>query len=242
MYTLAVILSLGVGAALGLLGGGGAILTVAILVYALGVDAEQAVATSLVVVAVTSTAALVPHVRAGNVEWGTGLGFGVAGMAGAFAGGLLAARFSARALMVLFALMMVATAIAMLRAPQTDVPHRSPLGKRMLAGLGVGFVTSLVGGGGGFLVVPALVLVGGLPIRRAIGTSLLVIAMNTSSGVLGRVTHLDVALTAVVSASAVVGAWVGGALSGRADPTALRKGFAWFVLVLGVFQLSVAFG
>lgn len=242
MLVLAIALSLLIGLSLGLLGGGGSILTVPILVYALGVEAKAAIASSLVIVGVTSFAAMLQHARAGNVEWRTGLVFGAAGMVGAFGGGLLADVFSGRTLLLLFAGMMVATSIAMFRGRKETgaaAPHRPSTPKIVLDGVVVGAVTGLVGAGGGFLVVPALALLGGLPMKRAVGTSLLVIAMKSFAGYLGHASHvaIDVPLTAIVAASAVVGSVLGGVLASRVRPEALRKGFAAFVLVMAAFQI-----
>ena len=125
MLTLAVLLSAGMGVALGLLGGGGSILTVPILVYGLGFEAKSAIATSLLVVSVTSLVAMVQHARAGHVQWRTGLVFGSVAMFGAYAGGAMARFFSGTSLLVLFALLMVATAVAMLRRREGSAQGRS---------------------------------------------------------------------------------------------------------------------
>ena len=242
MLAIAIALSLLIGLSLGLLGGGGSILTVPILVYALGVEAKAAIASSLVIVGITSLAAMIQHARAGNVEWRTGLVFGAAGMVGAFGGGVLADFFSGRTLLLLFAGMMVATSIAMFRGRKEvadEAPHRPSTAKIVLDGVVVGAVTGLVGAGGGFLVVPALALLGGLPMKKAVGTSLLVIAMKSFAGYLGHASHvtIDAQLTAIVAASAVVGSLVGGIVASRVRPEVLRKGFAAFVLVMAAFQI-----
>lgn len=243
MYGLAAVLSLLIGLSLGLLGGGGSILTVPILVYLLGIGAKEAIATSLVVVGTTSIAALIPHARAGNVDWRMGGIFGVAGMAGAYLGGLGAGFLSGQTLMVLFALMMVVTALFMFRGRKEitveDKSHGHPLWRIVVDGLVVGAVTGLVGAGGGFLVVPALVLLGGVDMRVAVGTSLLVIAMKSGAGYLGHASHvqIDVPLTVLVSTSAVLGSLLGAAFAQRIPQQMLRQGFAAFVLVMGAIQL-----
>lgn len=242
MLGLALALSLLIGIALGLFGGGGSILTTPILIYALGVETKAAIATSLLVVGITSIAAVIQHARAGNVVWRTGFVFGAAGMAGAYAGGFVAGFVPGNVLMGLFALMMLATAAAMFRGRRDVGPtagHPHPLGKLIGEGLVVGVVTGLVGAGGGFLVVPALVLLGGLPMPKAVGTSLLVIALKSFAGYAGHAAHVtvDFQLAALVSASAVGGSFVGSAIATKVPPDALRRGFASFVLVMGGFVL-----
>ncbi len=187
MLTLTVVLAVVVGVALGLLGGGGSILMVPLLVYVAGLDAKEAIATSLVVVGVTSAVSVVGHARAGRVRWRTGLLFGAAGMAGALVGGLVGGRLPGELLLGGFALMMLATAVAMLRGRRevSGAHAELPLVRVLLDGAVVGLVTDLVGAGGGFLVVPALALLAGLPMAAAIGTSLLVIAMKSGAGLAG---------------------------------------------------------
>jgi uncharacterized membrane protein YfcA len=243
MMPLALALSTLIGVALGLLGGGGSILTTPILIYALGVDTKPAIATSLIVVGVTSLAALVQHAQAGNVVWKTGLTFGVAGMVGAYLGGYLAAFVPETALLVMFAVMMLATAVAMFRGrkePAAGASHADhPLSMVVGEGVVVGVVTGLVGAGGGFLVVPALALLGGLPMPKAVGTSLLVIAMKSFAGYAGHAAHvdIDVQLAALISGVAVLGSFGGSALAGVIPPDSLRRGFAGFVLVMAGFVL-----
>ena len=242
---LALVLSLAIGVSLGLLGGGGSILTVPILVYALGLEAKSAIATSLLVVGVTSLAALIPHARAGRVKMKTGMIFGGAGMVGAYLAGLVAHYIPATVLLIAFALMMLVTAVAMMRGrkePAGAGEHDGrdlPVAKVLLEGLVVGGVTGLVGAGGGFLVVPALVLLGGLPMTTAVGTSLVVIAMKSLAGFAGYLGHVSVdwRLAAIVSGMAVLGSFIGGRLAGRIAQDRLRKGFAWFVVAMGMFML-----
>ena len=242
MFALALSLSVLIGVSLGLLGGGGSILTTPILIYALGVEPKAAIATSLLVVGVTSLASLITHARAGNVIWRIGLTFGAAGMVGAYGGGLLAALIPARILLGIFGAMMVATAIAMFRGRRdTAEEGGSPqaLWKVVVEGVIVGVVTGLVGAGGGFLVVPALTLRGGLPMRTAVGTSLLVIALKSFAGFAGHLGHVqvDYQLAGGVAGAAVLGSVLGVALASRVPPVALRKGFAGFVLVMAAFVL-----
>jgi uncharacterized membrane protein YfcA len=232
-----------IGVTLGLLGGGGSILTVPILVYIAGLPAKEAIATSLFVVGVTAAFALIPHARAGRVRWRTGIIFGLAGMTGAYAGGRVAEYIPGQWLLIGFGLMMVATAVAMLRGRRNEagrpVPHELPVGRVLLDGVVVGLVTGLVGAGGGFLVVPALALLGGLPMATAVGTSLLVIAMKSTAGLFGYLhsVHIDWGLALAVTAAAVVGSLLGSRLAGKASPDTLRKAFGWFVLVMAAFVL-----
>ncbi len=236
-------LSLLIGISLGLLGGGGSILTLPILTYVAGVDTKSAIASSLFVVAVTSAVGVVSHARAGRVQWRTGVLFGAAGMVGAYGGGRLAKLIPGNVLMLLFAAMMVATAIAMLRGRKDAGPGRTtdlPVGKVLLEGVIVGVVTGIVGAGGGFLVVPALVLLGGLSMERAVGTSLVVISLKSFAGFYGHLQHVSVdwSITLTVTAAAIVGSLIGGALAGRIPPATLRRGFGVFVLIMATFVLA----
>ncbi|EHB53921.1 protein of unknown function DUF81 [Mycolicibacterium rhodesiae JS60] len=244
MIALTVALAVFVGIALGLLGGGGSILTVPLLAYVAGMDAKQAIATSLLVVGVTSAVGAVSHARAGRVQWRTGLIFGGAGMAGAYLGGVLARFIPGTVLLIGFALMMIATAIAMLRGRKnvvsSDIAHRMPVPKILAEGLLVGLVTGLVGAGGGFLVVPALALLGGLPMPVAVGTSLVVIAMKSFAGLGGYLSsvHIDWTVALAVTAAAVVGALIGARVTAKVNPEALRKAFGWFVLAMSSVILA----
>ncbi|PWU45731.1 hypothetical protein DLE60_20185 [Micromonospora globispora] len=244
--TLALTIGLAVliGVSLGLLGGGGSILAVPLLVYVAGLPAKEAIATSLLVVGATSAVGVLPHARAGRVRWRTGLIFGFAGMTGAYAGGRLAEFIPAGFLLTGFAVMMLATAIAMIRGRRSaegkPVPHELPVFRVIIDGVVVGLVTGLVGAGGGFLVVPALALLGGLPMPVAVGTSLVVIAMKSFAGLAGYLSsvHINWGLAAAVTAAAIVGSFAGGRLAGRIPADLLRKAFGWFVVVMGVFVLA----
>lgn len=244
MLALTLALAVLVGVTLGLLGGGGSILTVPLLAYVAGMEAKQAIATSLLVVGVTSAVGAISHARAGRVQWRTGIVFGLAGMAGAYLGGLLSRFVPGTVLLLAFAAMMIATAIAMMRgrrsAGGTACGHSMPLGKTLLAGALVGLLTGLVGAGGGFLIVPALALLGGLPMPMAVGTSLIVIAMNSFAGLSGHLgtVQIDWGFAALVTAAAVVGSLIGGRLTGMVNPDTLRKGFGWFVLMMSSVILA----
>ncbi|MET8121862.1 sulfite exporter TauE/SafE family protein [Micromonospora sp. NPDC005189] len=244
--TLALTIGLAVliGVSLGLLGGGGSILAVPLLVYVADLPAKEAIATSLLVVGATSAVGVIPHARAHRVRWRTGLIFGFAGMTGAYAGGRLAEFVPAEFLLTGFAVMMLATAVAMIRgrrnADGRAVPHELPVLRVILDGVVVGLVTGLVGAGGGFLVVPALALLGGLPMPVAVGTSLVVISMKSIAGLAGYLSsvHINWGLAAAVTVAAIAGSLAGGRLTGRIPADILRKAFGWFVVAMGVFVLG----
>jgi hypothetical protein len=227
--------SLLIGVCIGFFGGGGSILTVPLLVYGFGLAPKEAIATSLLIVGVASLVAAISHWRAGHVDLRTSLVFGTAGMAGAYLGGRIAAGLDGALLLFLFVSMMVLSAAAMWRsrAPESRLAPTSRASVRLaLQGLAVGLFTGLVGAGGGFLIVPALSLWAGVPIRTAIGTSLLVIVLNTTAGFVGYATHVSVSalLTSSVAGTTIAGSLVGAQLVRRADPSSLRRAFAGFVL------------
>ncbi|HEY5946754.1 MAG TPA: sulfite exporter TauE/SafE family protein [Kofleriaceae bacterium] len=231
-----------IGISLGMLGGGGSILSVPILTYVADMAPNAAIASSLFIVGVTSAAGAISHARAGRVRWRTGILFGTAGMVGAFVGGRLSAYIPGRALMIAFGIMMAATAVAMLRKRRTLQPPRVgdlPIRKVLIQGLAVGIVTGTIGAGGGFVVVPALVLLGGLGMEIAVGTSLIVIAMNSFAGLAGHLGNVDLdwPVTLAVTGAAVLGSLLGGRLVGRIPPAALRRGFAIFVIAMATLVL-----
>lgn len=243
MIAITVGLAVFVGIALGLLGGGGSILTVPLLAYVAGLDAKQAIATSLLVVGVTSTVGAIAHARAGRVQWRTGLVFGVAAMAGAYSGGLLARFVPGTALMIAFAVMMIVVAVAMLRGRTKTagaVDGHLRVGRILPIGVAVGMVSGLVGAGGGFLLVPALALLGGLPMLVAVGTSLAVISMQSFAGLAGHLMteQIDWRLAGMVTGAAVVGSLIGGRLISLINPDVLRKIFGWFVLLMASVMLA----
>lgn len=243
MIALAVALAVLVGLSLGLLGGGGSILTVPLLTYVAGLDAQRAIATSLLVVGVTSAVAAVTHARAGRVRWRLAAIFGVAAMAGAYAGGRLAHHIPGHILLIGFAVIMIAAALAMLRGRREladESAGRLPVAKILLQGAAVGGISGLVGAGGGFLLVPALALLGGLPMPVAVGTSLVVISMQSFAGLAGHLATepIDWRLAGMVTGAAVAGSIVGGLAVSRVNPTALRQAFGWFVLVMAAVVLA----
>lgn len=243
MYAVGLALAVVIGISLGFFGGGGSILTVPLLVYVFGLPPKQAIATSLLVVAAASVSGAVQHWRAGNVRPRIALLFGAAGMLGAYTGGRAAAFVDGSLLLLLFAAMMLITATAMWRGRRASVPgaeHDARSSVRLVAqGAAVGLFTGLVGAGGGFLIVPALVLWAGLPMQAAVGTSLAIIVMNSIAGYAGYASHvrIDAGLVGAVAVTAIAGSFAGARFAKRVDPTSLRKAFAGFVLVMGFFVL-----
>ncbi len=240
--TLTVILAFAVGLSLGLLGGGGSVLSVPLLVYVAGWDPHQAATGSLFIVGVTSGLGLVSHARAGRIRWRTGLVFGLAGMVGAYAGGRAAGLVPGAVLLVSFGALMLVASAGMIRGRRGDGGDREELRAVPAVALGVlvGAVTGFVGAGGGFVIVPALVLVAGLPMQSAVGTSLLVISLQSAAGLAGHLSGapLPWTLTLTITASAVAGSLVGGRLTGRIPAAILRRGFGYLVLAVAVLVLA----
>lgn len=243
MFAIGVALSILIGVSLGFFGGGGSILTVPLLVYVFGLSPKEAIASSLLIVGVASISGAVQHWRAGNVRPKEGLYFGIAGMAGAYAGGRASALLDGGLLLLLFAGMMLLTSAAMWRGrrepgAESGQELLSPV-KLILQGLSVGVFTGLVGAGGGFLIVPALALWAGLPMTAAVGTSLLIIVLKSASGFLGYLSHVEVnySLVAIVSGTAIAGSFLGSRLATLVEPASLRRAFAGFVMVMACFIL-----
>ncbi len=242
LFIIGLILSAVIGLSLGLIGGGGSILTVPILVYLLGVGPHEAVPMSLAVVGATSILGSYMHWRRENVDISTGLLFGIAGIIGALLGSPLTKLVSPELLLLIFGLLMLVVSVSMIRrrkhkiSGSTRKPH--PV-QGIFAGLGVGVLTGFLGVGGGFLIVPALVFFGGLTMKKAIGTSLFVIFLNCAAGLVGHMSQNVFAwgLTGIVMALAVAGAIVGTILSQRIAAQRLQSLFA--VLVLGVAAFLV---
>jgi uncharacterized membrane protein YfcA len=231
---------LAIGLALGLLGGGGSILTLPLLL-ALGVEPKPAIALSLAVVGTTAGVAVVSHSRAKSVDWRAAAWLLPAVALGGFAGGRAAALFSGDALLLGFAVLMAAAGIAMLlpRRPYAGAPAPRPLALAA-AGMVIGALTGVVGVGGGFLFVPALALVGGLEMRRAVGTSLVAITGNALAALVGQLGHVELplALAAVLSSAGVTGALLGARLVPRLPERALRRAFGVLVLVIACWLVA----
>ncbi|PPD03976.1 MAG: hypothetical protein CTY29_07595 [Methylobacter sp.] len=254
---LTIALAVTIGMLLGLLGGGGSILTVPMLVYLLHIEPKAAIVTSFVVVGVSSLIAIVPHARRGHVCWKNALFFGASGMAGAYCGGRLAVHFSNAMLMALFGVITLLTGLAMVlkrqgktetatetqdAGPQLMCSMQTPYLRLLFDGFFAGGLTGMVGVGGGFLIVPVLTMLVGLPMPAAIGTSLMIIVMNAVAGLLGYSNHVavDVELTVIVTACTVVGSVLGSVLSNYISASLLRKSFGWFVVLVAVYVLSNA--
>ncbi|MBF4160927.1 sulfite exporter TauE/SafE family protein [Nocardioides acrostichi] len=278
-----------VGLVLGGLGGGGAILTVPLLVFAIGESPADAATSSLVIVGMAAATGAVSHLRARRVDWRSGLVFGLAGVPAALVGSRLSGAVDGRVLMSVFAIVMVAAAASMARGvlsrgsaacsrpaaseaaddapgdyagiagasragttllertvPSTTTPQRirRPVAV-LLSGLGVGLLTGFLGVGGGFVVVPALVLVLGLPMELAVGTSLVVVVINTLASLVARMPdlHVDLAVTAPFAAAAMIATLMGRRLASRLPTAQLQLAFAGLlVLVAGYTLLKVATG
>jgi uncharacterized membrane protein YfcA len=245
MTLLAMLLGALIGLSLGMLGGGGSILTVPALVYVLGQDPHAAVSASLVIVGLNALTGAWLHRRAGNVRLRSALLFGGTGLIAAFAGARLSTLLSGTMLLVLFALLMLVVAVMMLRgaASAPVAAHDAPLvwWKLLLGGTGVGFLTGFLGVGGGFLIVPALVLVLGMSMREAVGSSLVVIALNSAAGLLGHLGETGVSwlIVGVLLAGGLPGLFMGARLAQRLPVARLRQGFAVLVMGLSVLLLTI---
>lgn len=231
-----------IGLALGTLGGGGSILTVPVLVYVLGFDPKLAIAMSLPVVGAAALVGVISHWRAGNVRLQTAAIFGSVAMVGSYAGARASVWFSARAQLLILGTVMVAAAASMLRNAAEEELHESAAPHPALllsVGLGVGVLTGLIGIGGGFLIVPALVILGRVPMKAAVGTSLLVIALNSTSGFLGHYGREVVPWGFVVRFTfvAMLGILAGTALVHHIPTRQLKRAFAFLLVVIGALIL-----
>lgn len=256
------------GLSLGLIGGGGSILTVPILVYLFQVDAVLATAYSLFIVGLTSLVGSVSHVKLGNIHWRTAVVFGIPSIISVFltrsylvpripdpvftlgqdpSGGAAFVMTKAVGLMVLFAIIMVMAAYSMIKPSNksavasgvsVDVEPQFNYPLILAEGAIVGVVTGLVGAGGGFLIIPALVLLAKLPMKQAVGTSLMIIAAKSLIGFVGDMRGnevIDWSFLATFSSIAVVGILLGSWLSKRIPGEKLKPAFGWFVLVMGTY-------
>lgn len=249
-----------IGVSLGLIGGGGSILTVPVLVYLFGVDPILATAYSLFIVGSTSLVGSIPKYREGMVNLKTAIIFGIPAILAVYltraylvplipnpvfsVGSLLVSK--AMFVMGIFAILMVFASYSMIRSKKSEVVEKEPTAPQqfnypmiLMEGAVVGVLTGLVGAGGGFLIIPALVLFSKLPMKQAVGTSLLIIAAKSLIGFTGDLSHyeLDWALLGTVTALAVAGIFIGNRLSRNVDGDKLKKAFGWFVLIMGIYIL-----
>jgi uncharacterized protein len=258
MTIAAIGLGLLIGAILGGLGGGGAILTVPALVYLLGQDVQDATTSSLVIVGLASLTGLLSHARSGRVQWRLGIMFGIAGAAAALGGSALSRNANSDILLLCFSVVMVASSIALFSRSRRPVAEPEPSGtggvavlqrtrvrtvvKILVAGLGVGFLTGFFGVGGGFVIVPALTQFSDARMRSIVPTSLMVIALVSAFTVMSAAAH-GLVLTAIEWA--FVGAAIAGMAGGRVfashvPQAALQRAFAAIcVVVAGVLVWRV---
>lgn len=256
MEIIGYIASLVIGISLGLIGGGGSILTVPVLVYLFKVEPVLATAYSLFIVGMASLVGAFPKYKQGQVNLKTSLIFGIPSIIAVFAtrkfivpeipkevftiGDFVVTK--SILMMILFAILMVFASISMIR--DNNKKAEPEYGEQkfnypmiLLEGAVVGILTGLVGAGGGFLIIPALVLLSKLPMKQAVGTSLLIIAAKSLIGFTGDLSNytMDWKLLLTVSALAITGIFIGDALSKKIDGNKLKKGFGWFVLVMGIY-------
>jgi uncharacterized protein len=241
---LALILSGAIGVSLGMLGGGGSILAVPMLVYVARVAAQDAVAMSLAIVGATSAIASVLHGQQGRLNYKVAAIFGGAGMVGAFMGAKFTHLVSHAVLLLLFAALMLVIGTLMLVRHQREpvsagVHHTSSLPRVLLAGVGMGVVTGFLGVGGGFLIVPALVFFTALSMHVAVGTSLLVIAINAVAGFVGHLEqgNIPMALTVAFTMAAIAGTFVGVRVAAYIPAPRMRRLFAGFVMLVALFMI-----
>ena len=240
-----VVLGLVVGLVLGGLGGGGAILTVPVLVFVIGQSPGMATASSLVIVGLAAVVGVLGAARNGGVSWRTGLGLGAAGLPAAWLGSRLNPLVDGNLLLVGFAVIMLAAAVGMFRSQRDPAPsarQRSRLASVAAvlgSGLAVGFVTGFFGVGGGFVVVPALVVVLGLPMDLAVGTSLVVVALNAGVALLARIgtTHLDWAVVVPFALAAMAATLLGRRVADRLPSVRLRQAFGVLLVLVAAYTL-----
>ncbi|MFO8099883.1 MAG: sulfite exporter TauE/SafE family protein [Salinibacter sp.] len=236
-----------VGLVLGLLGSGGSILTVPVLVYLVGEPSKLAIAESLGIVALISLVGALPFAVQGQVSWRSVGWFGGPGIVGAYLGAYLSQFMPGALQLAIFAGVMLLAAVMMFRrtAPTTEDGPNRVFWKIMMDGFGVGVLTGIVGVGGGFLIVPALVLLCGLSMHLAIGTSLLIIAVKSIAGFVKYIDVMEAAglsihwdLVLIFSAIGIVGSIIGGRVGRYVPQARLKRVFAIFLVLMGVVILG----
>lgn len=236
-----------IGISLGLPGSGGSIITVPVLVYLLGQDEKLAIAGSLFIVGSIALVGSLQYIRLGMVDWRNVVVFGLPGMAGTWLGALLAAFVPGIVQLTIFALVMLLASYLMLRPVDLERAEivRRATWKIGVDGLVVGVLTGLVGVGGGFLIVPALVLLGGLAIHTAVATSLVIIALKSYSGFIKYLDVLDAQglmldwnVLMIVTALGIAGSIAGAKIANRIPQQRLKRGFGYFLIVMGVYILA----
>lgn len=239
--------AIAIGISLGLLGSGGSILTVPVLVYLVGQDEKVAIAGSLFIVGSIALAGSLQFIRAGFINWRSVAIFGLPGMAGTYIGAAIAAYVSGLTQLALFAVVMLLASYLMLRPIKLSGGNHAPRAMWKIAGDGlvVGIVTGLVGVGGGFLIVPALVLLGGLSMHHAVATSLVIIALKSFSGFykyLDVLSEQDLSLDWpvlwLVTLLGIAGSIVGSRLARRVHQDRLKRWFGYFLIVMGIYILA----
>jgi len=239
--------AIAIGISLGLLGSGGSILTVPVLVYLVGQDEKVAIAGSLFIVGSIALAGSLQFVRAGFINWRTVAIFGVPGMAGTYLGAAIAAYVSGLTQLALFAVVMLLASYLMLRPIRLSETVRAPRALWKIAGdgLAVGIITGLVGVGGGFLIVPALVLLGGLSMHHAVATSLVIIALKSFSGFYKYLDVLDAQqlgldwpVLGLVTVLGIAGSFIGSRLARKVHQDRLKRWFGYFLIVMGIYILA----
>ncbi|MFC3560219.1 sulfite exporter TauE/SafE family protein [Pedobacter jamesrossensis] len=256
MEILAYLASALIGISLGLIGGGGSILTMPVLVYLFGVSPLLATSYSLFIVGSTSLIGTFGNFKRGLVNIKTALLFGSASISTVFFTRKLIIPNIPKSIfkigsfeltenmlmMVLFAVLMVAAALAMIRGgkDETSAERERPklkVEKLLLYGISIGLATGFLGAGGGFLLIPTLVILVGLPMKEAVGTSPFIIALNSLIGFTGDLGHfhIDWIFLAKITTVAIAGILAGGMMSKKIDGGKLKRGFGWFVLVMGCY-------
>lgn len=238
---LALALAALIGLSLGLLGSGGSIITLPVLVYVAGIPAQQAVGMSLVIVGGTSSLGALLNMRRDAFNFRAATFFSLSGMAGAFVGAKFTHLVGASMLLLLFGTLMLVAGTRMLRSRASAIQSHPCHPLHCLAsGIAVGVLTGFLGVGGGFLILPALVLFAGLDMQPAIGTSLAVIAVNCLGGLIGQLRYVnyDWPLTLAFLVMSIVGMVAGTALAHRLPAMLLRRGFAWCVVLLGIVLIG----